>query len=227
MSRILFVTTSHRNVGSTGKPTGLWLEELAVPYYVLRDAGHQIDIASIRGGEVPLDPGSVKPAGQNGAESDRFLQDAAAMQALRTTPAVEDVRFEDYEAVFLPGGHGTMWDLPESQALARGVGRLFDAGKIVAAVCHGPAGLVSAKRADGQPIVKDKRVNSFTDAEEKAAGLEQAVPFLLASRLTELGARFEGGENFTPYSVQDGNLITGQNPMSSGLVAQAVLKALG
>jgi len=236
--KVLFVTTSHADMGSTGHKTGVWLEELAVPYYVLRDGGADVTLASVKGGAIPFDPRSVpaeagrgpgeEPAGEQDvpAAVRRFLEDGEAMQAARNSVAVADVDVGAYDAVMLPGGHGTMWDLPQSEALSRTLGTLFDAGKIVAAVCHGPAGLVSAKSRDGQPIVKGRRVSAFTNSEEEGVGLTQVVPFLLEDRLQELGGRYEKGPDWQPFAVRDGNLITGQNPQSSELVAQHLLDAL-
>jgi putative intracellular protease/amidase len=225
MSRILFVLTSHATLGNSGRATGVWLEELATPYYALRDAGHDITLASIAGGAVPVDPGSNK-AGERPASAERFLADEAASKALANTPRIDTLRWRDFEAVFLPGGHGTMWDLPGSAALARLLGDAFDAGRVVAAVCHGPAGLVNARRADGTPIVAGKQVASFTDAEEAAVGLTDVVPFLLGSRLASLGATLSTAPNFQAHAVRDGTLVTGQNPASSEAVARLVMQAL-
>ena len=238
-NKVLIVTTSHGQMGATGHRTGVWLEELASPYYALFDGGAEVTLASIRGGEIPFDPRSLPAEASEGpgeqpeeqqkvpASGRRFLADETAMHAARNSPAVD--RFQDgggFDAVFLPGGHGTMWDLPESAALARLVGAMFDRGKAVAAVCHGPAGLVSARRADGRPVVEGRRVNGFTNSEEDAVGLSAVVPFLLEDRLKQLGGRFERGPDWHPYAVQDGNLITGQNPQSSELVAHLVLSTL-
>jgi putative intracellular protease/amidase len=222
---ILIVTTSHDVIGSTGKPTGVWLEELATPYYTFRDAGAAVTIASIRGGKVPVDPSST--AGEPPESVTRFLADAEAQRAVATTPAIDAVDVASFDAVFLPGGHGTVWDLPGSAALARGLSAAYAAGKVVSAVCHGPAGLVAVTDASGAPLVRGKRVAGFTDSEEVAAGLDQTVPFLLESRLRELGGRYEKGADFQPFAVADGRLVTGQNPASSELVAKLVLEALG
>jgi putative intracellular protease/amidase len=225
--RILMIVTSNARMGEHGKPTGLWAEELAVPYYTLLDAGAQVELASPLGGPLPFDPGSVKPAGQNEPRVDRFLADPAAMAKAQNTQAVEAIDASAFDAVFFPGGHGTMWDLPADGGVKRAVESAFGAGKIVASVCHGAAGLVSARRSDGKPWVEGKRINSFTDAEETAAGLADVVPFALESRLRELGGRFEGAANWQPFAVRDGQLITGQNPQSSSLVADHMLEALG
>lgn len=224
--RALVILTSHDRLGDAGRATGFYYEELATPYWALTDAGLNVDIASIKGGPAPHDPGSLGAAGSRPASVERFVGDGAAMAKLNASRKVDELRAEDYDVFFLPGGHGTMWDLPVSTALAGLLGRAFDQGKVIGAVCHGPAGLVAARRADGRPIVDGKRVNSFTDAEEAAVGLTQVVPFLLESRLRALGARFEGAGNFQPHAVRDGTLVTGQNPMSSALVAAEMLKAL-
>ncbi|GAB1436112.1 type 1 glutamine amidotransferase domain-containing protein [Sphaerotilus sulfidivorans] len=225
-SRILMIVTSNARMGDTGQPTGLWAEELAVPYYALADAGVEVTLASPAGGPAPIDPGSVKPVGQNDPVVERFLADTLLQARIAATPKASEFDGAAFDAVFFPGGHGTMWDLPVDAGVTRAVERAFADGKLIASVCHGAAGLVTAKRPDGQSIVKDLRVNSFTDAEEKAVGLEKVVPFLLETRLRELGGRFEGTGNWQPFALRDGQLITGQNPQSSHLVAQSLLAAL-
>jgi len=221
---MLIVLTSHTKLGDIGRATGFYYEELAAPYWAFTDAGFEVEIASIQGGPGAHDPSSLKAEeAARPVEVRRFLADPAAMAKLADTLLVEAANPDRYDGVFLSGGHGTMWDLPGSGALAGFVSTLFDQGKAVGAVCHGPAGLVSAKRADGQPIVAGHRVNGFTDAEEEEAGLTAVMPFLLESRLRELGGRFEGGPNFQPYAVRDGNLTTGQNPASSALTAAHVV----
>lgn len=224
--RILFIVTSNAQMGASGTATGIWAEELAVPYYAVLDAGFSVEIASPKGGAAPLDPGSLKPAGQNVPDVDRFMADAVAQKKFSATLNASDVNGADFDAVFFPGGHGTMWDLPVDAGVTRAVETAFAANKIIASVCHGAAGLVSAKREDGNSIVHGKRVNSFTDAEEAAAGLTAVVPFLLETRIRELGGKFEGAANWQPFAVRDGNLITGQNPQSSVLVAKHVIDAL-
>jgi putative intracellular protease/amidase len=224
--KILFIVTSNAQMGAGGKATGIWAEELAAPYYALLDAAFEVDLASPKGGAVPLDPGSVKAAGSNSAEVDRFLNDAQAKQKTANTLRAADVNAANYDAVFFPGGHGTMWDLPVDAGVTKAVETAFAANKVIASVCHGAAGLVTARRADGQSIVAGKRVNSFTDAEEAAAGLTNVVPFLLESRLRELGGAFVGAANWQAFAIRDGNLITGQNPASSTLVAKHVIDAL-
>lgn len=227
MAKALIVLTSHTRVDGTDKQTGFYFDEMATPYWALVDAGHEVVIASIKGGAPDHDPSSVKErVEERPAPVQRFLDDKAAMAQLSGTPRMEDVSAEGFDAVFLAGGHGTMFDFPKSEALARVVGEVFDAGGVVAAVCHGPAGLVGARRADGKPLVAGLRVNSFTNAEEAAVGLVDAMPFLLETRLRELGADFEGTDNFQGHALRDGQLITGQNPASAGMVAKLMVESL-
>jgi len=229
--RVLIVTTSHAEMGGTGHKTGVWLEELAVPYYALKDGGAEVTLASVRGGAIPFDPRSLPDQGPDQGEvpeaARRFLDDKDAMRAARKAPSVDQVAGHPCDALFLPGGHGTMWDLPDSDALALLVGSYLDDHRVVAAVCHGPAGLVRARRGDGRPVVEGKRVSAFTNSEEDGVGLREVVPFLLEDRLRELGAHYEKGPDWQPFAVRDGCLITGQNPQSSDLVAHHVLVALG
>ena len=225
--RVLMIVTSNARMGATGKPTGLWAEELASPYYVLADAGVDVTLASPAGGPAPIDPGSVKPRGENDPIVERFLADAALQARLAQTPKASAFDGAQFDAVFFPGGHGTMWDLPTDSGVTQAVERAYATGKWIASVCHGAAGLVTAKRPDGKPVVEGLRVNSFTDEEERAVGLQSVVPFLLESRLRELGGRFEGAPMWQPFAVRDGQLITGQNPQSSHQVAELLLESLG
>lgn len=225
--KILFITTSHTQMGNTGRQTGIWAEEVAAPYLAFTAAGYQVDIVSPQGGQAPFDPGSIKPVGQNNETIERFLADAEAQNKVKNTPRLASTEVSGYDAVFFPGGHGAMWDLPQDADVTRAVEAAYAAGKVIGAVCHGVAGLVSARTPDGQSIVAGKRVNSFTDDEEDAAGLSTVVPFKLESRLRELGGRFEKAPNWASFAVQDGALVTGQNPASSLRVAQLVLQALG
>jgi putative intracellular protease/amidase len=227
MANILIVLTSHTQLGDTGKPTGFYYEELATPYFALTDAGHDVHIASIKGGPGAHDPASLKAdETARPASVQRFVNDAAAMAKLAATAAISDVKPADYHGVFLPGGHGTMYDFPQSATLAKAVGAIYNAGGIVGAVCHGPAGLVSVLRADGKPLVAGMKFSAFTDAEEHAVGLVASMPFLLETRLTELGGLFQGAPNFTAKAVRDGRLVTGQNPISSEAVATLYVEAL-
>lgn len=223
---ILFVVTSHGKLGKTGEATGLWLEELAAPYYAFIDAGYHVDIVSIAGGPVPIDPRSRADLGQNPPSVERFLADPEAMEAIEDSRSVGNVNGTIYAAVFLPGGHGTMWDLPDSHPLAELIAETYESGRVVAAVCHGPAGLVNVRLSNGDPLVKGREVSAFTDSEEAAVGLTKAVPFLLESKLAELGAIIRSGPDFEPFAVVDENLVTGQNPPSSEKVAQLVMGVL-
>ena len=225
--KVLMIVTSNDKMGNTGKSTGIWAEEFAVPYYALVDAGVEVELASPAGGTAPIEPMSLKEKGQNEPAVDRFLSDAAVQARIAATHKVADVDVTPFDAIFFPGGHGTMWDLPVDAGVTHAVEQADAAGKIIASVCHGAAGLVTAKRSDGKPVVAGRRINSFTDAEEDAVGLTNVVPFRLESRLRELGANFEGAPNWQAFAVLDGRFITGQNPQSSGLVAQRVLEALG
>ncbi|WP_119168982.1 type 1 glutamine amidotransferase domain-containing protein [Algihabitans albus] len=224
--RALIVLTSHAKLGETGKPTGFYWEELAVPYWSLRDAGLAVDIASVEGGAAPADPGSEAEENRP-AVVQRFLDDADAMAQRQATLPIAEVDPAAYDVVFLPGGHGTMWDFAQSERLGEVVAQAYEAGAVVGAVCHGPAGLVGAELSNGKPLVAGKRVNGFTDAEEEAVGLTEVVPFLLESKLRALGGLFEGNaETFQAHAVRDGRLVTGQNPRSSERVATLLLQAL-
>lgn len=227
MAKIVIVLTSHDRLGDTGRKTGFFFEELATPYWAFVDAGYTVEIASIAGGPAVHDPTSLA-ADESARPSSvrRFLGDEAAMAKLSATLPVAAIDPSAAAAVFLPGGHGTMWDFPGDPHLTRLIASVHDAGGVVGAVCHGPAGLVGARRPDGSPLVAGRRVTSFTDAEEAAVGLADVVPFLLESRLRELGALFVAGPNFASNAVRDGRIVTGQNPTSSGPVAELMLDAL-
>jgi len=224
--RILIVVTSHAALGDTGKPTGVWLEELAVPYMRFVDARADVTITSIMGGKIPLDPRSTPPTGPEAPVVERFLADPAAVRALAKSIPLESVDATRFDALFLPGGHGTMFDFPVSLALASAASRAWTAGRVVAAVCHGPAGLIGAVDSDGKPVVAGRRVSAFTNAEEDAVGLTKAVPFLLQSKLESLGAKVETGPKFEPFAIADGRLVTGQNPASARLTADLTLQAI-
>ena len=224
--RILLIVTSNGRMGDTGKTTGFWAEEMAAPYFALRDASAVVDIASPRGGTVPVDPASIKPKGENAPIVERYLADASLQAQLAASQRVGSVNAAPYDAIFFPGGHGTMWDLPHDDGVTSAVEMAFANGKLIAAVCHGAAGLVTAKRPDGVPVVQGVRISAFTDAEEAAVGLSGVVPFPLEGRLRELGAKFEGAPPWQPFAVRDGQFVTGQNPQSSELVARHLLDAL-
>ena len=226
MTRILMIATSADRMIPGTEPTGVWLEELTTPYYAFRDAGADVTLASIKGGAIPVDERSVNADGENDASVERYLKDETLKSEVANTPSFASIDTDAFDAVFLPGGHGTMFDYPGSEELARLVERFDREGRIVAAVCHGPAGLVSAKKPDGTPFVEGRRVAAFTDSEERAVGLDQAVPFLLETRMKDLGAIHEAGPDFQPFALRDGNLVTGQNPASATRTAELVLEAL-
>jgi putative intracellular protease/amidase len=222
---VLIVLTSHDQLGDTGKKTGFWLEEFATPYYVLSDAGAAITLASPKGGQPPLDPKSDLP--ENLTElTKRFRTDNAAQALLANTKKLADVSVDDFDAVFYPGGHGPMWDMPDNATSIALIEAFVKADKPVAAVCHAPAALVNVRGKDGGYLVKGKRVTGFTNAEEGVVGLSAVVPFLLEDRLKERGGLYSAGANWAPYVQVDGKLVTGQNPASSGPVAKELLKLL-
>jgi len=219
---ILMVLTSHDQLGDTGKKTGFWLEELAAPYYVFKDAGAKVTLVSPKGGQPPLDPKSDEPDAQSDATW-RFKDDAEAQRALRHTGLLADVKAADFDAVFYPGGHGPLWDLAQDTHSLQLIQQMLQADKTVAAVCHAPGVLWRAKGADGASVVRGKRVTGFTNSEEKAAGLTEVVPFLVQDLLEEHGGVFSQDADWQPYVVTDGALITGQNPASSAPAARALL----
>ena len=223
---ILMIVTGHTLLGHTGKTTGVWLEELSTPYYAFIDAGLQVDIATPSGMPVPIDPGSLKIRGKNPMSVERWLDDPQAQQWSQRPLSLEALNADPYQALFLPGGHGTMWDLPDNKALSSLLSQAWERGTVIASVCHGAVGLVRARDTTGRALVAGRRITAFTNHEEDAAGLSTIVPFLLETRLRELGAQFESAHNFQPHAVTDGRLITGQNPASSMLVAERVLSAL-
>ena len=223
--KIMMVLTSHDSLGDTGKKTGFWLEEFAAPYYVFKDAGAQIVLASPQGGQPPLDPKSDAPDAQTAATV-RFNGDADAIAALAQTRKLVEAINDDVDAVFYPGGHGPMWDLSEDEHSIRLIENTFAAGKPVAAVCHGPAALRHAKGALGEPLVKDKKVTGFSNSEEAAVGLTEVVPFSLEDVLKANGGQYTRGPDWQSHVVTDGYLVTGQNPASSEDAAHAVLALL-
>ena len=221
--RILMIVTSHAQLGSTSTKTGFWLEELAAPYLEFEREGIELDIASPAGGNPPADP---KSASDPTPAVRAFLDDAQASAKLASTLRLADVT-APYDAYFVVGGHGVMWDLSQDAALSALLARAYERGNVVAAVCHGPAALVNVKLSDGRYLVDGKRVAAFTNAEEAAVGLDGIVPFALESKLKERGALHEAAPMWSAFAVRDGNLVTGQNPASSVAVAKATLEALG
>jgi putative intracellular protease/amidase len=223
--KILMVLTSHDQLGNTGRKTGFWLEEFAAPYFVFRDAGVELTLASPKGGQPPVDPKSDLPENQTPAMA-RFKKDEAAQKALANTHLLADMKSQHYDTVFYPGGHGPMWDLAESPASTALLESFYNSGKPIALVCHSP-GVLRHVKYQGEPLVKGKHVTGFTNGEEAEVQLTKVVPFLVEDELLRLGAVFEKLRNWQPYSVIDGRLITGQNPSSSTVTAQALMKVLG
>ncbi|WP_426445244.1 type 1 glutamine amidotransferase domain-containing protein [Siccibacter colletis] len=223
--KILMVLTSHDKLGDTGKPTGFWLEEFAAPWYVFRDAGIEVTLASPAGGQPPLDPKSDEPDAQTEA-TDRFRADSAAQQALASTHRLSEINIDEYDAVFYPGGHGPLWDLAEDRHSIALIEKYWASGKPVATVCHAPGVLRHAKKPDGTPLVQGKRVTGFTNSEEGGVGLTNVVPFLVEDALKQNGGQFERTDDWGEFAIADGHLITGQNPASSAIAAQELVKLL-
>jgi len=222
--KILMVLTSHDQLGNTGRKTGFWLEEFAAPYFVFRDAGVQLTLASPKGGQPPVDPKSDLPENQTSAMS-RFKQDETAKAALAHTVKLEDMKAADFDTVFYVGGHGPMWDLAESAVSIALLESFYNSGKPIALVCHSP-GVLRHVTYKGEPLVKGKRVTGFTNGEEAAVQLTHVVPFLVEDELLRLGAIFEKVADWQPFSVVDGRLVTGQNPASSTTAAQNLINLL-
>ncbi|MCW1920585.1 type 1 glutamine amidotransferase domain-containing protein [Rhodobacter sp. KR11] len=223
--KILMILTSHDTLGDTGKKTGFWLEELAAPYYTFKDAGAEITLASPKGGQPPLDPVSNLPDFQTEATR-RFEADAQAGAALAHTRKLSEVNAADYDTVFYPGGHGPLWDLTNDAHSVALIEAFIAAGKPVALVCHAPGVLRDVKGLDGQPLVKGRRVTGFTNTEEEGVGLTKIVPYLVEDMLKSKGGLFESGPDWGSFVLQDGLLITGQNPGSSTAAAERLLAAL-
>jgi len=219
------VLTSHDKLGNTGEKTGFWLEELAAPFYAFKDAGAQITLASPQGGRPPLDPKSNEPAFQTDA-THRFEADVAATAQLASTLKLEDVSAEAFDAVFYPGGHGPLWDLAEDKTSVALIESFVAAKKPVAFVCHAPGVLRHVRAADGRALVAGKRVTGFSNSEEAAVGLTNIVPFLVEDELKSKGGTYVRGDDWASYVVQDGLLITGQNPASSAETALALVDAV-
>ncbi|HKS11671.1 MAG TPA: type 1 glutamine amidotransferase domain-containing protein [Pseudomonas sp.] len=224
--KILMVLTSHDQLGDTGKKTGFWLEEFAAPYYVFIDAKAQVTLASPKGGQPPLDPKSDEADAQTDATR-RFRGDTTAQKALATTVPLGEVDPYDFDAVFYPGGHGPLWDLAEDKDSITLLEAFYASNKPIAAVCHAPGVLKNVTAPDGHPVVKGKRVTGFTNSEEDAVGLTKVVPFLVEDMLKAKGGQYSKAGDWASYVVEDGHLITGQNPASSDAVAEALLKRLG
>jgi putative intracellular protease/amidase len=225
MKKLLFVLTSHDQLGNTGEKTGFWIEEFASPYYFLKDKGFVVDVASPKGGQAPIDPKSASADFMTPA-TERFNNDATTQEVLSNTLKLAEVNQSAYDAVFYPGGHGPLWDLAEDKDSIALIEAFYQNNKPVAAVCHAPAVFKNTKATDGSPLVKGKQVTGFTNTEEDAVQLTNVVPFLVENMLKENGGVYSKGDDWSPYAVTDGLLITGQNPASSELVAEKLLEAL-
>ncbi|WP_020405609.1 type 1 glutamine amidotransferase domain-containing protein [Hahella ganghwensis] len=223
--KVLMVLTSHSELGSTGEKTGFWVEEFAAPYYVLVDAGVQVVLASPAGGHPPIDPKSELPDFQT-ASTKRFDEDTEAQALLANTTKLADVKVDDFDAVFYPGGHGPLWDLTDNRDSIALIEGFLDSNKPVAAVCHAPAVLLNVKDSQGEYAVKGKAVTGFSNTEEEAVQLLDVVPFLLEDELKQRGGDYQRVADWSAFAVQDGLLITGQNPASSEFVADKLLAAL-
>jgi len=223
--KILMVLTSHDKLGNTGRKTGFWLEEFAAPYFTFKDAGAEIVLASPKGGQPPLDPKSNEPNFQTEL-THRFEADRAAQAELGSTRPLASVSADDFDTVFYPGGHGPMWDLAEDRNSIKLIETFFATGKPLALVCHAPGVLRHAKTPDGKPLVEGRKVTGFTNTEEEAVGLTKVVPFLVEDELKAEGGIFSKADDWQPYVLTDGQLITGQNPASSGLAAKILMRVL-
>ncbi|MCA6926155.1 type 1 glutamine amidotransferase domain-containing protein [Pectobacterium versatile] len=223
--KILMVLTSHDKLGNTGNKTGFWLEEFAAPYYTFKDAGAELVLASPAGGQPPLDPKSDLADFQTEL-THRFKADSAAQQELANTVKLDTVSEQDFDAVFYPGGHGPLWDLAESPVSIALIEAFVRANKPTGFVCHAPGVLIHVKAENGDALIKGRKVTGFTNGEEAAVQLTDVVPFLIEDEFKKLGGLYEKGPDWAPYLVEDGKLITGQNPASSEVVAKAILKQL-
>jgi putative intracellular protease/amidase len=222
IEKILFVVTSHDELGNTGKKTGLWIEEFAAPYYKLHDLGKEIVIASPKGGQAPIDPKSDLPENKTEATK-RYYSDKETQDRLSNTVLLSSVSEADFDAIFYPGGHGPMWDLPDNKNSISLIESFYNNGKPVTLVCHAPVALKNVKTPDGEWLIKGKRVAAFTNSEEEAVQLTNVVPFLLEDMLKERGANYQKGEDWLPFVTREGLLITGQNPASSVLAVDTLI----
>lgn len=219
------VLTNHEDLGNTGKKTGWYLPEMAHPYHVFKKAGYDITVVSPKGGKAPLDPGSLK-AFKEDAVCKEFLADSEAMKAVDNTASINSVDPAKFDVIFFVGGHGPMFDLPENDDVNKAVATVYEKGGIAAAVCHGPAGIVNTKLSSGEYLVKGQKVTCFTNAEEKAEKLVDAMPFLLETKLREHGAQFENAPNFQPCVCVSNRVVTGQNPASATPMAEKIVELL-
>jgi putative intracellular protease/amidase len=223
---VLFVVTSHNKLGDTDNKTGFWWEELATPYRALKEAGHVVAFASPKGGRPPHDPSSLEELDETPADVEWFMMNDEAMDKLERTQLLSSVELTAFDAVFFPGGHGPMWDLASNDSLGKKLRKANDEGVLIAAVCHGPAALLSANTPDGNPVLDNREVTGFSNEEEQGVGLEEVVPFLLESKLRKQAKSYDKAPSGKQFVIRDGNLITGQNPGSSAAVANELLEAL-
>ncbi|WP_299313910.1 type 1 glutamine amidotransferase domain-containing protein [uncultured Aquimarina sp.] len=223
--KFLFVLTSHDKLGDTGEKTGFWIEEFAAPYYYLADKGTEIILASPKGGQPPIDPSSDKPENQTEATK-RFHDDKKLQEKLSKTLQLSKINEEDYDAIFYPGGHGPLWDLANDKDSIKLLQSFYESNKPTGLVCHAPAALKNVKTSNGEFLVKGKNVTGFTNSEEAAVQLTEVVPFLVEDMLKDNGGKYSKADDWQSYSVQDGNLITGQNPASSEEVAEKLFNML-
>ncbi|GAA0871109.1 type 1 glutamine amidotransferase domain-containing protein [Gangjinia marincola] len=221
---VLFVLTSHDKLGDTGKKTGFWVEEFAGPYYTLKDKGVNITLATPKGGKAPIDPSSTTEDAST-KDTQRFNNDPEAQERINTTKKLSEVNPADFDAVFYPGGHGPLWDLATDATSIKLIETFYAQDKPVAFVCHAPAALKHVTAADGAPLVQGKKVTGFTNSEEEAVQLKDVVPFLVEDMLKENGGHYTKANDWEEHVVQDGLLITGQNPASSKLVAEKLYEA--
>ncbi|NAY93479.1 type 1 glutamine amidotransferase domain-containing protein [Muricauda sp. JGD-17] len=220
--KILFITTSHSDFGSSGMKTGVWLEEVATPYYIFKEAGFKVEIASILGSKIPIDPISETKEWQT-ADTIKFKNDRVAMEQLQKSLKLDELDVNQYLQVYLPGGHGPMWDFIGNELLTKILYEFYRRGKVIGAICHGVAALVDLQNSKGRALVKGKNLTAFSDDEENAVNAQEIVPFLLETRLRELGALYSKGDNFSSHVVIDNHLVTGQNPASSKATAEAMI----
>lgn len=223
--KVLMVLTSHSDLGNTGHKTGFWIEEFAAPYYILKDVGVDITVASPKGGQPPIDPKSAEPSNQTEA-TQRFEKDQELQHLLANTHKLSDLNADDFDAVFYPGGHGPLWDLNKDQESIRLLESFWKSKKPIAAVCHAPSVLLNVMDENGTSILKDRKVTGFTNKEEEAVQLTKVVPYLLEDELKKKGGIYSKKENWESYVVTDGLLITGQNPASSAEAAKQLLRHL-
>lgn len=225
MKRVLFITTSHKDLGESGLKTGVWLEEVATSYYRLREESIHVQIVSVDGENIPIDPVSESKDWMT-EDTIRFKGDKTAMFQMNTSLRLDEVNPSEYDLVYFPGGHGPMWDFVNNPLLNNTLQHFIQEEKVIAAMCHGVSVLVDALDADGNVFVKGRKITSFADSEEIGVGAEKLVPFLLESKLTALGGIYSKGNDFSSYTVVDKNLLTGQNPASSSEMADKMIELL-